>query len=411
MTFNVSIAQQKFTKTTPEWAKNANIYEVNIRQYTPEGTFNAFLPHLDRLKAQNTSIIWIMPIYPISQEGRKGSLGSYYAIKNYKEINPEFGSLDDFKALVTKAHSLGIKVIIDWVANHTGRDNVWTKSNPEWFNHDADGKISIPKDTDWDDVADLNYNNSQMRLAMIDAMKYWIDVADIDGFRCDVAGMVPTDFWVQARKELEKKKTIFMLAEDENPKIHAAFDMTYGWQLHHILNDVAQSKKDCRDIIKFYKKDYKKFKPQDYRMNFTSNHDENTWSKSEYDRMGNAAVTMAALTYYLPGMPLVYSGQEAANKKALKFFDKDTIDFSNCCLQSFYTKLNQTKLNNQDLWNGQFGAKVIFEKHDNLNNVLVFTRGKTKCIFNLSSSQQIYHDTQKLTSKILKPWEYLVISE
>ena len=349
-----------------------------------------------------------MPIYPISEDGRKGSLGSYYAIKNYKEINPEFGTIDDFKALVIKAHSLGMKVIIDWVANHTGRDNVWTKSNPEWFNHSKDGKIAIPKGTDWNDVADLNYKNPQMRLAMIDAMKFWIKTADIDGFRCDVAGMVPTDFWVQARKELEKTKKIFMLAEDENPKIHAAFDMTYGWELHHILNDVAQGKKNCNDIIKFYSKNNKKFKPQDFRMNFTSNHDENTWNKSEYDRMGAAAVTMAALTYYLPGMPLVYSGQEAANKKSLKFFDKDTIDFSNCCLQSFYTKLNAEKLNNSELWNGNYGSKVEFINHDNSENVLVFNRGKIHCIFNLSPKNQTFKDEKTSKEITLKPWEYVV---
>ena len=230
-----------------------NIYEVNIRQYTPEGTLKAFEDgHLERLHAQGVDILWLMPIFPISEEGRKGTLGSYYAVKNYTEVNPEFGTLADLQHLVKHAHSLGMKVILDWVANHTGRDNVWTKEHKDYFNLDSLGNPAVPAGTDWDDVADLNYDNPKMRRAMTAAMKYWITNADIDGFRCDVAGMVPTDFWVDCRKELEQTKHLFMLAEDDNPEIHKAFDASYNWKIHHILNGIAQGKNTAQDLVAQY---------------------------------------------------------------------------------------------------------------------------------------------------------------
>ena len=366
----------------------SNIYEVNIRQYTQEGTLKAFEEqHLERLKQQNVDILWLMPVFPISEEGRKGTLGSYYAVKNYTEINPEFGTLEDLKSLVNHAHNLKMKVILDWVANHTGRDNVWTKDHKDFFNLDSLGNPAVPEGTDWNDVADLNYDNPQMRKAMIDAMKFWLKNADIDGFRCDVAGMVPTDFWVECRKELETiKKPIFMLAEDDKPEIHKAFDMSYNWKCHHILNGIAQGKNTAQDIVALYDTLQQKFPKNAILMNFTSNHDENSWSKSEYDRMGDYVKQMAALTYFLPGMPLCYSGQEAANKKALEFFEKDVIDFSNLPLKDFYAELNNIKHSHSALWNND----VMFLSSN--DNVLVFERKsndeKIICVFNFNADEK-----------------------
>jgi glycosidase len=371
----------------------SNIYEVNIRQYTQEGTLKAFEEqHLERLKQQNVDILWLMPVFPISEEGRKGTLGSYYAVKNYTEINPEFGTLEDLKSLVNHAHNLKMKVILDWVANHTGRDNVWTKEHKDFFNLDSLGNPAVPEGTDWNDVADLNYDNPQMRKAMIDAMKFWLKNADIDGFRCDVAGMVPTDFWVECRKELETiKKPIFMLAEDDKPEIHKAFDMSYNWKCHHILNGIAQGKNTAQDIVSLYDTLKQQFPENAILMNFTSNHDENSWSKSEYDRMGDYVKQMAALTYFLPGMPLCYSGQEAANKKALEFFEKDVIDFSNLPLKDFYAELNSIKHDNSALW----GNDVKFLSSE--DNLLVFQRGNLKCIFNFNDGEKEFSAQGKFT--------------
>lgn len=383
-------SQEKLPEIKTE---QSNIYEVNIRQYTQEGTLKAFEDnHLERLKAQNVDILWLMPVFPISEEGRKGTLGSYYAVKNYTEINPEFGTLEDLKRLVNHAHNLKMKVILDWVANHTGRDNVWTKEHKDFFNLDSLGNPAIPEGTDWNDVADLNYDNPQMRKAMIDAMKFWLKNADIDGFRCDVAGMVPTDFWVECRKELETiKKPIFMLAEDDKPEIHKAFDMSYNWKCHHILNGIAQGKNTAQDLVALYDTLQQKFPKNAILMNFTSNHDENSWSKSEYDRMGDYVKQMAALTYFLPGMPLCYSGQEAANKKALEFFEKDVIDFSNLPLKDFYATLNSIKHDNSALW----GNDVKFLSSE--DNLLVFQRGNLKCIFNFNDGEKEFSAQGKFT--------------
>jgi glycosidase len=227
----------------PEWSKNATIYEVNVRQYTKEGTFKAFAEHLTRLRQMGVDILWFMPIHPISEKNRKGTLGSYYAVQDYKAVNPEFGTLEDFKSVVDQAHDMGFKVLIDWVANHTGWDNQWIKDHPEWYKKDSTGNMIAP--FDWTDVAQLDYGNQEMREAMIDALSYWVSEADIDGYRCDVAGMVPVDFWANAREQLNEIKPVFMLAEDESEiaLLEEAFNMNYGWEFHHIMNGIAKGKK------------------------------------------------------------------------------------------------------------------------------------------------------------------------
>ncbi|MCB0805609.1 MAG: alpha-glucosidase C-terminal domain-containing protein [Bacteroidales bacterium] len=360
----------------PEWSKNANIYEVNIRQYTPEGTFKAFETHLSRLQKMGVKILWLMPVHPIGVKNRKGSMGSYYAVKDYKAVNPEFGTMDDFKSLVREAHNLGFKVIIDWVANHSAWDNPWITEHPEWYSKDSTGNMIAP--FDWTDVADLNYDEPGLRDAMIDALKFWVKEADIDGYRCDVAGMVPTDFWNRARIELDSIKPVFMLAEAEQVDLHeTAFDMTYAWELHHIYNSIAKGEKNVNSLEQYFSKMDTTYPNEAYRMNFITNHDENSWNGTIEERLGNGAETFAMLTYTLPGMPLLYSGQETGLDKRLRFFEKDTIEWDfNSPWMDFYTRMTSLKTQNQALWNGTFGGAFERLATSDEENILVFKRVK-----------------------------------
>lgn len=372
----------------PEWSKNANIYEVNIRQFTKEGSFKAFEEHIDRLHKMGVDILWFMPINPIGEKNRKGSLGSYYSISDYTAVNPEFGTIDDFRSVVKKAHSLGMHVIIDWVANHSAWDNKWANEHPDWYKQDSLGNFISP--FDWTDVISLNYKNKELRNAMIEAMKFWIINCNIDGFRCDVAEMVPVDFWNEARVELDKTKKVFMLAEAEVPVHHKkAFDMSYAWELHHIMNKIAQGKLGAHDLDKYLLKQDTMFKPDDYRMIFIDNHDENSWNGTVEKRMGEAAQTFAVLSTTLPGMILLYNGQESGLNKSLAFFEKDEIEWGDYPQMDFYKKLLKLKTDNKALWNGNFGGKYKRLLSDKTNLIYAFSRTKdeNKVIFiaNLSN--------------------------
>lgn len=419
----------------PKWSEDATIYEVNVRQYTPEGTLAAFEKHMPRLQKLGVKILWMMPMHPISEVKRKGTLGSYYAVADYKAINPEFGTMDDFKSFVNKAHSMGFKVILDWVANHTGWDNPWIYDHPEWFTKDSLGNIIAP-DPDWNDIADLNFDVPEMRQAMIDALKFWITETDIDGYRCDVAWGVPADFWNTARAELDELKPIWMLAEDEEHKdfLVSSFNCNYSWSLHHSLNQIAQGEENVEAIKNYFIEADSTFPVGSYTMQFTSNHDENSWQGTVYERMGDAAETMAALTFVLPGMPLIYSGQEAGLNKRLEFFEKDEIDWSKLSLSEFYEKLVLLKKTNISLWNGNAGAPIHFMHMAQENNLFAFSREKDNNkivgIFNLSNTETTnavsckmidgtyidYFTGEKIklaqNQKIsLMPWEYLVLIE
>ncbi len=414
-----------------EWSRNANIYEVNLRQYTPEGTIKAFLKHLPRLKNMGVDILWIMPINPIGEKNKKGTLGSYYSVKDYKAVNPEFGTLDDFKKLVKEVHNQGMYIVIDWVANHSSWDNVWTKEHPDFYEKDKDGNFKSP--FDWTDVIEFDYDNPAMRDSMISAMEYWVKEANIDGFRCDMAGMVPTDFWNEARLRIEKIKPVFMLAEDEEnvALVEYAFDMNYTWKMMHILNDVAKGKKNVNDIWENLEWSKNTYPADAYRMYFTSNHDENSWNGTALERYGDGFEAFTILTYVVPGMPLIYSGQEAGNEKRLEFFEKDVIDWSNLKYESFYTKLNNLKKLNHALWNGVAGGEIININKNNNDKVFACERRKDNdrvvAIINLSNKKQqftfkedantgsfkdlfsgkdiVVEKGQKI---ILKPWQYVV---
>ena len=380
-------------KSVPEWTKDAIMYEVNVRQYTPEGTFESFSKHLPRIKDLGVDIIWFMPIHPIGEKNRKGSLGSYYSVKDYKSINPEFGTLEEFNALVKKIHDMDMKVIIDWVANHTAFDNVWVEEgNYDWYTLDSLGQLQPPIGTDWWDVADLNFDNIDMQNAMIESMKFWLEMSDIDGFRCDVADWVPISFWEKCRVELETVKNVFMLAEAENPELHnKAFDMTYGWHLHFVMNEIAKQKKSSLDIIEYLDTKSKEFNNSDYRLHFTSNHDENSWKGYSRERLGDAVKTFAALSSTIEGMPLLYGGQEAGLDKRLKFFEKDTIIWDNLELSNFYKQLFNLKKDNQALWNGNYGGniEIISLREDSLGFSFIRRKHENKVIsiFNLSNKK------------------------
>jgi len=350
-----------------EWVRNANIYEVNIRQYTPEGTFKAFSAHLPRLKEMGVDVLWLMPVQPIGKLNRKvvgkDSLGSYYSISDYSAVHPGYGTEAEFKAMVDQAHGLGMKVILDWVANHTAFDHHWTQEHPEFYTRDEKGNISVARDmdntpTDWTDVADLNYEAPGLAEAMFGEMRWWIDQFDIDGFRCDVAGFVPNAFWDELRPKLEAVKPLFMLAEWEDPAHMKSFDMNYGWDLHHRLNQLAQGKVGAKTLDAYFEEQKQKYQKDDIRMYFITNHDENSWNGTEFERMGDHVKSCFALCVGLPGMPLMYSGQEVGLNRRLSFFGKDSIEWGNPALLPFYKGMLQLKHEVPVLWNGNWGGDL-----------------------------------------------------
>jgi glycosidase len=378
------------TANVPEWSKNAVMYEVNVRQYTPEGTFKAFETHLPRLKELGVDILWFMPMFPISEKNRKGTLGSYYSIRDYKAVNPEFGTMDDFKALVNKAHEMGFKVMLDWVGNHSGWDNQWIVDHKDWYTQDAKGNV-IPPNPDWSDVADLNYDNKELRKGMLDALKFWVKDIQVDGYRCDYAGGVPTDFWESARASLDSIKPVYMLAENQDQMnlLNKAFNVNYGWSFHHLMNEVAQGKKTALDIDSSLVQNERTYQVGTYSLQFLTNHDENSNAGTEFERMGDAVKTMAVLSFTVPGMPLIYTGQEIGMKKRLLFFEKDQIDWSNQEMQQFYQKLIKLKKDEVALWNGTAGGKLSILQTSVPAKVMAFTREKDNnqvvAVFNMSA--------------------------
>ena len=336
------------------------VYEVNVRQYSKEGTFKAVTNDIKKIKELGVKILWLMPIHPIGKEKRKGGLGSYYSISDYKGINPEFGNNEDLKELVEEAHANDMIVIMDWVANHTAWDHSWIYNNPDYYTKGSDGKITDPinpytgESWGWTDVADLNFENSDMRSEMIDAMKYWIEEFDIDGYRCDAAHSCPVDFWKESINELRKVKNVFMLAESDPFNVGGfdlinSFEMSYNWQGHHILNEISKGHKSAKDLKDNINRNLSIYEDNHILLNFTSNHDENTWAGTVFDRMGDSYLTMSVLTYVMPGIPLLYNGQEYSLNKRLEFFEKDFIPKENTELVKFYNKLGKIKRNNKAL--------------------------------------------------------------
>jgi glycosidase len=365
----------------PAWSRKSVIYEVNIRQYTPEGTFAAFQQHLPRLKDLGVDILWLMPVQPIGVENRKGGLGSYYSISDYTAINPEFGDSASFRALVDAAHGLGMKVILDWVANHTAFDHAWVTEHRDFYTSRADGTISYARnndgtETDWTDVADLNYDNAALVPAMIAEMKWWLDAMNIDGFRCDVAWGVPATFWARASRELKAgHPDIFLLAEAEDPALHESFDMTYGWEFHHLLNELTKGEKPTSAIDEYLAREDSTYPEDAYRMYFTSNHDENSWQGTEFERMGDNNTPAFILSATMEkSMPLLYTGQEASLDRRLEFFEKDSIDWNGASRADFYRSVFELKHTQPALANGASGGQQKKLETDGGDRVYAFTR-------------------------------------
>ena len=416
-----------------DWSKNAVIYEVNIRQFSKEGTFKSFEKDLPRLKKLGIDIFWIMPVTPIGVKNRKEPLGSYYSVKDYKGINPDFGTMDDFKHMVNSIHNSGMKVIIDWVPNHTSWDNDLVNTHPEYYMKDSIGKFVSA--FDWTDVIRLEYKNPELRNYMINTMKWWITETDIDGFRCDVAHMVPNDFWDQLRPEIDAVKPVFMLAESDIPGHHLkGFDMSYDWKFFHIINDIAKGTKNANAIMKHFSWVDSVYPGNSYLMEFTTNHDENSWNGTEYERLGHGAKTFAVLAATLHGMPLIYNGQESGFNRRLKFFEKDSIDWENYSLTSFYQALISLKKRNKSLWNGEEGGKIQRISTNRDSSVFAFVREKNSqkvfVVCNVSDKPReikidnslisgkyldIYTNEKKLIDQklklTLKPWQFFIFEK
>ncbi len=442
---NGAEAEETGARYQAEWTKDAVVYEVNIRQYTEEGTFAAFGEHLQELKDMGITTLWFMPIHPISETKRAGTLGSYYAVADYRNVNPEFGTEEEFAALIEQAHDMGFKIMLDWVANHTGWDNAWITEHPEWYTQDEQGNIISPEGMGWPDVADLNYDNQEMRKEMIDCMKYWVEEYDVDGFRCDYATGVPQDFWEDARAELEKIKQVYMLAEDQlmPSLLEKAFDFNYNMELYECMVQVAKDAKPASRLKVYISDD---LPDGTYTMNFMDNHDKNSYERTIMDAYGaDAMPAMFSFLYTIPGVPLIYTGDEIGLDHAIKFMEKDTINWnsSEYDYRELLGELGNIRSNNPALYCGNYGGDIQYYEIEN-DNVLTFYREKdgncVKCILNLSKREQtldvseivdgtetvLLHGVssgefdmedhpiteEKLSGEVaLQPWEFWILSK
>jgi glycosidase len=416
--------------TFPEKIAKGTIYEVNIRQHINEGTINAFTKDLPRLKELGVEMLWIMPIQPIGIKNRKEPLGSYYSIRDYRKVNPEFGTDEDFKNLVKEAHALGMYLILDWVPNHTAWDHPWITEHPEYYAHDSQGNIA--HEADWTDIALLDHLNPATRAAMIEDMKHWVTNFDVDGFRCDHAGHeIPLYFWEEATRALDPLKDLFWLAEWDGARMHLTFDATYAWPLLGLTDRMGKGKANANDLAKWIQDDLKEYGQKPMRLTMITNHDENSWNGTEFERYGDGVRTFATLIFTVYGVPMLYSGQEVGLDKRLKFFEKDSIDWSDPKqFQPFYKKLVSLHRNNQALWGGEYGGMAVRINNED-PDVYAFQRTKDKNkiigILNFSDKEQelklidngsagSYQDyftdeTYELsTTKPLKlsPWQYLI---
>jgi glycosidase len=386
---------------TPEWAKDAVIYQINTRQFTPDGTFSAAQAQLPRLKALGVDILWLMPIHPIGVEHRKGPLGSPYSVRDYFGVNPEFGTEADLRAFVVAAHAQGMKVILDWVPNHSAWDNPLRTEHPDWYKRDWKGDFRPTPWWDWSDIIELDYSQPGLRAYMQAALRYWVVDVGIDGFRMDVAGFVPLDFWEQVRRELDAVRSaaqggVFLLAEWESRDLHDhAFDASYAWSWYDAVHRIAQGKADTNALHVYYSWNENFWPAHALRMTFTSNHDKNSWEGTEFEAFGEALPAAMVLSFVGEGIPLIYNGQEAAYDKRLEFFERDPIVWREHPMADFYRRLIDLRTANTALHAGRWGARMVHVPSDQQGKVLSFVRqnGRDKvfAVFNFSAEAQTVH--------------------
>lgn len=429
----------------PEWLKNAVIYEVNLRQGTPERNLKGMQNQLPRLKDLGADVLWLMPVHPISEINRKGTLGSYYAVADYKKVNPEFGSTQDLKEFVKAAHALGMKVILDEVCNHSGCDNPWISAHPDFYARNNKGEMYGP--FDWTDTYKLDYANRDMRRAMLDALKYWVREADIDGYRFDVAMEVPTDFWEEVRPALDSIKPVFMLAEASKPELtRKAFDADYNWPMKDVFNAIAAAQGVNRHALdKKQRLHYRNALSIDtllshqqcqypkgaFNMNMITNHDLNSWEGTEFDRLGPATGAFAVLSYTLPGIPMLYTGQEVGFNHAFEFFESDSVqpDYKANEFTVFYEMLNALRHKNKALWTDTDMAGMkrfettnpdvyVFERERDGNKVLVavnLSNKDARVDFSQTAPDSeglinIFNAEKEQIPELLHPWEFRLLS-
>ncbi|KEO86008.1 alpha-amlyase [Erythrobacter sp. JL475] len=385
---------QAYVQTTPpEWTADAVIYQVNTRQFTKEGTFKAAQEHLPRLAEMGVDIVWLMPIHPIGEVNRKGGMGSPYAVKDYRAINPDLGTEEDFLAFVDAAHGLGMKVILDWVANHSAWDNPLTQEHPEWYTKTPEGGLMPPEGTDWSDVVDFDYSQAGLREYMTGSLVYWVREFGIDGYRADVAGYVPTDFWETARAELDAVKPVFMLAEWDSRDLHRnAFDATYAWEWKEVMQKVARGESGAGAIRGYFAGQKVSWPHAAMRMMYTDNHDQNSWDGVASQIYGPAYEAAIALSFTGHGIPLIYNGQEADLDRQLAFFEKDEIEWKQGRYDPLFRQLIALKTAERALWNGDQGAPMIDIPNSASDDVFAFVRGqgadRVFAVFNLSPRAQ-----------------------
>jgi glycosidase len=425
----------------PAWATSAVLYELNVRQFSEEGNFQAVIKELPRIKELGVDILWLMPIFPIGKENRKGTLGSPYSVQDYYAINPDYGDEEDLKQLVEVAHSLGLRVLLDWVPNHTAWDAVWSKNHPEYYTL-YEGKRTVPLNEhgepieDWSDVCDLDYSKPELRTAMINAMSHWVKLADIDGFRVDMAGLVPNEFWKEARPALDSLKPLYMLAEwqDEPGHFQSCFHTNYGWMWKDVTKAIWKGDQNANALDSLDATLQKLYPKHFTQLYFTQNHDENTWAGTEADLYGASSDAFNVLSFTWAGMPLIYNGQEDILVQQLGFFNHTPIQWKNYAKTPFYQSLSALRHGNKALWSGVHGGKPVRIHTDADDAVYAFYREKEEdkvvVILNLSQDVQTFtmkipesltgpyanvfgKSTTQLTEELtlnLKPWEYIVLT-
>jgi glycosidase len=374
----------------PEWSRDAVVYQINTRQFTEEGTFQAAREHLPRLEALGVDILWLMPVHPIGEDRRKGMLGSPYSVRDYYGVNPEFGTHDDLRAFIDDAHARGMHVILDWVANHTAWDNPLRTAHPEWYETDAEGENEHTPYTDWEDIVDLDYSEPTLRAYMTEVMRWWVDEMGVDGFRADVAGFVPLGFWETLRTELDAVKPVFMLAEWDTRDLHArAFDATYAWTWKDAMQ--ASARGGGAGPIRGYYYVHANAWPEDaYRLLYTSNHDQNAWDGPAPEIYGDAYEAMIALSFTAEGLPMIYNGQEAGLDRKLAFFEKDEIEWRDDLKADLFAELIALRTEEEALHSGTAGARL--EPVPNTDEARVFSFARLKdgngvlAVFNLSDA-------------------------